>query len=89
MVTRLHRSRIEPKLQKMFDFICRYSIDTLNGVDRQDDPRSFLGERHMESFLGVEDDGILIKLRVGTRDRPTIYVLGVLPERVLDPEPAS
>ena len=80
MVARLHRSRIEPELQKLFELICRDPIDTLNGVDRQDHPRAFPGERHMKSFLGVEDDDILVKVRVGAWDHPAIYISGILPE---------
>ena len=89
LVTGLHWSRIEPELQKLLELIGRDPIDTLDGVDCQDYPRAFPAERHVESFLGVEYDGILSKVRVGARDHPAIYVLGILPERVLDPEPAS
>ena len=43
----------------------------------------------MESFLGIENDDVLIKVRVCAGDHPAIYVSSILPERVLDPEPTT
>ena len=89
MVARLHWSRIESELHELFKLVSRDPIDTLDGVDRQDYSSAFPGERHMESFLGVEDDDVLIEVRVCAGDHPAIYVSSILPERVLDPEPTT
>ena len=69
-----------------FKFVSRDSIDSLDGVDREDDPSAFPRERRMESFLGVEDDDVPIEVSVGAGDHSAVYVPSVLPERVLDPE---
>ena len=61
MVARLHWSRIESELHELFKFVSRDPIDALNGVDCQDHPRAFPWERHMESFLGIEHDDVLMQ----------------------------
>ena len=89
MITCLHGSRVESELQELFEFVSRDPIDSLDGVDREDYPRAFPRERHVESFLGIEDDDVLIEVRIGAGDHPAIYVSSILPERVFDPEPAT
>ena len=41
MITCLHGSWIETELQKLLKFVSRDSIDSLDGVDREDDPSAF------------------------------------------------
>ena len=89
MITCLHGSRVEAELHELFIFVSRDSIDSLDGVDREDDPRAFPRERSMESRLGVEDDDVPIEINVRPGDRPAVYIANVLPERVLDPESAT
>ena len=89
MITCLHGGWVESELQKLFKFVSRDSIDPLDGIDREDYPSALPRERHVESFLGIEDDDVLIEVRIGAGDPPAIYVSSVLPERVLDPEAAT
>ena len=89
MITGLHGSRIESELHELFKFVSRDSIDSLDGIDREDDPSAFPRERSMESFFGVEDDDVPIEVNVRPRDHPAVYISSVLPERVLDPESAT
>ena len=89
MIARLHGGRIESELHELFKFVSRDPIDPKDGVDREDYSSAFPRERHMESFLSVEDDNVLIEVRIGAGDHPAIYVSSVLPERVLDPEPTA
>ena len=86
MITCLHGSWIETELQKLLKFVSRDSIDSLDGVDREDDPSAFLRERRMESLLGVEDNDVSIEVDVRAGDHPTVNVSSVLPERVFDPK---
>ena len=89
MITCLHGSRVETELQELFKFVSRNSFDSLNGVDRDDDPSAFPRERRVESFLGVEDDDVPIEVNVRPGDHPAVYISSILPERVLDPESAT
>ena len=50
MITCLHGSRVESELHELFKFVSRDSIDSLDGIDREDDPSAFPRERSMESF---------------------------------------
>ena len=68
---------------------CLHGGRGLDGVDREDHPRAFPRERHVESFLGIEDDDVLIEVRIGAGDHPAIYVSSILPEPIFDPEPAA
>ena len=77
MAACLHWSRIESELHELFEFVSRDPIDTLDGVDRQDYSSAFPRERHMESFLGIENDDVLIKVRVCAGDHPAIYVSSI------------
>ena len=89
MIACLHGGRAESELPELFEFVSRDPINSPDGVDREDHPRAFPRERHVESFFGIEDDDILIEVRIGAGDHPAIYVSSILPERVLDPEPAT
>ena len=89
MIARLHGGRVESELHELFKFVRRDSIDSLDGVDREDYSSAFPRDRRMESFLGVEDDDVPIEVRVRAGDHPAVYVSSVLPERVLDPESAA
>ena len=89
MITCLHGSRVESELHELFKFVSRDSIDSLDGIDRDDDPSALPRERGMESFFGVEDDDVSIEVNVRPRDRPAVYISSVLPERVFDPESAT
>ena len=89
MITCLHGGRVETKLHELFKFVSRDMIDSLDGVDREDHASALPRERHMESLFGVEDDDVLIEVRIAAGDHPAVYVSSVLPERVLDPESAT
>ena len=55
MITSLHGGRVETELHELFKLVSGDTIDSLDGVDREDHASALPRERHVESLFCVEE----------------------------------